>query len=90
MCRRDVVAFVEVKTRIHGPQDPSLTLSHAQRRRLRRAAEAWIHSHPTVGREFRFDLVTVEFASSRGGSRTLSGEPHIRHIEGAFYGDDAR
>ena len=79
--RGPVVAFVEVKTRSSGPQGPSEALTPAQRRRIRRAAEAWIHAHPGIGDEFRFDVVSVRIGSSEG--------PGIRHIEGAFYGEDA-
>jgi len=75
-----VVAFVEVKTRRPGPQRAAEALAPTQRRRIRRAAESWIHSHPGVGREFRFDLVTVDVA--RGGP------PRIEHIQDAFYGDE--
>ncbi|MFB6241052.1 MAG: YraN family protein, partial [Gemmatimonadota bacterium] len=39
----DTVAFVEVKSRGPGPQAPLEALGRDQRRRLRRAAEAWIH-----------------------------------------------
>lgn len=80
--RGDIVAFVEVKTRRPGPQEPRDALGAAQRRRIRRAAEAWIHAHPTIGREFRFDLVAVEFGAS--------GRATVRHIEAAFWGDEAR
>lgn len=81
MARREgVVAFVEVKTRRRGPQRAVEALAPAQRRRIRRAAESWIHAHPGVGREFRFDLVTVDVAED--------GAARVEHIEDAFYGDD--
>lgn len=76
----DVVAFVEVKTRRDGVQAAAEGLSPAQRRRLRRASEAWIHSHPGIGAEFRFDVVAVELDGR--------GVPSIEHIPDAFYGDD--
>ncbi|MFQ5690560.1 MAG: YraN family protein [Gemmatimonadota bacterium] len=76
-----VVAFVEVKTRSPGPQRPLEALSRAKRRELRRAAEDWIHSHPGLGREFRFDVVGVRFLPGRA--------PEIEHIPDAFYADDA-
>ncbi len=83
MARRgDVVAFVEVKTRRRGVEGPEESLPPAQRRRIRRASEAWIHAHPGVGREFRFDLVTVEVG--RGA------QVHIEHHADAFFGDEAR
>ena len=79
--RGEVVAFVEVKTRRPGPQTASDALTGAQRRRIRRAAEAWIHAHPQAGREFRFDLVAVEIGDGR--------PPRLRHVEEAFWGDEA-
>lgn len=76
----DVVAFVEVRARADGPQDPLDSLNWKKRRDLRRAAEAWIHSHPGLGREFRFDVVGVRV--DHGGA------PEIEHVRGAFTGDD--
>lgn len=77
----EIVAFVEVKTRRLGVERPDEGLAPAQRRRIRRAAEAWIHTHPGVGREFRFDLVAVEIEPA-GGVR-------IRHLPDAFHGEHA-
>ena len=81
MIDRGTVSFVEVKTRRPGPERSVEALSPRQRRDLRRAAEAWIHSHPGVGAEFRFDLVAVEWGPG--------GSPRIDHIPNAFYGEDA-
>jgi len=81
-CLDEIVAFVEVKTRRSGVQEPGDTLGAAQRRRIRRAAEVWIHTHPGIGREFRFDLVSV------GLERGFP--PRIRHFPEAFFGDEAR
>ncbi len=78
--REGVVAFVEVKTRVAGPQCAVDALAPAQRRRIRRAAESWIHAHRGVGREFRFDLVTVDVPHG--------GPPRVEHIPDAFFGDD--
>lgn len=75
----EVVAFVEVKARRPGPQDPLDAIDRAKRRDVRRAAESWIHSHPGVGREFRFDAV---------GVRTDARGARIRYVRGAFTGDD--
>lgn len=76
-----VVAFVEVKTRSPGPQDPLEAIGRAKRRELRRAAGAWIRAHPGVGREFRFDAVSVELL--RGGGH------RVHHIRDAFFADEA-
>ncbi len=75
----ETVAFVEVKTRRAGPQGPAEALSRGQCRRLRRAAEAWIHAHPGVGREFRFDLVAIRLPEG--------GDPRIEHRPDAWHGD---
>lgn len=77
-----IVVFVEVKTRSRGPQEAVESLTFAQRRRIRRAAESWIHASPGVGVEFRFDLISIDV-----GSR---GTSVLRHVEHAFHGDDAR
>ncbi|HKK28728.1 MAG TPA: YraN family protein [Gemmatimonadota bacterium] len=76
-----VVAFVEVKTRGPGPQPPLEAIGRTKRREVRRAAEAWIHAHPGVGREFRFDAVAVEVDAS--------GTVRIEHVREAFRGEDA-
>ncbi len=62
------IAFVEVKTRRLGPGGTPATAVHAaKRRRLIRAAAAWIAGHPGAGREFRFDL--MEITNVPGGAR---------------------
>ena len=76
-----VVAFVEVKARRRGPQQPLEALSRSKRRQIRRAAAAWIRSHPGVGEEFRFDAVGVRFEPDR--------EPVVEHVRDAFFGEDA-
>ncbi len=77
----DVVAFVEVKTRAGGPQAPLEAISRAKRREVRRAAESWIHRHPGIGREFRFDAIGVLVKAG--------GTPIVEHVRAAFYADDA-
>lgn len=75
----DTVAFVEVKTRRAGLQAPVEALGRRQRRRLRRAGEAWIHAHPGIGSRFRFDLVGVRLREE--------GAPRIEHRPDAWHGD---
>lgn len=77
----DVVAFVEVKARTPGPQAPLEGIGPRKRRELRRAAESWIHAHPGVGREFRFDAVAVRFPRA--------GAPEVEHVREAFFAGDA-
>lgn len=76
-----MVAFVEVKTRAGGPQAPLEAISWAKRRQIRRAAESWIHRHPGIGREFRFDAIGVLMKAG--------GTPIVEHVRAAFYADDA-
>lgn len=76
----DVVAFVEVKTRAPGPQAPLEAVGRLKRRDLRRAAESWIHAHPGIGREFRFDVIGVRIPAR--------GPPLIEHVTNAFYADE--
>ena len=55
------LAFVEVKAK-SGERlgDPLEMVTEEKQRRLRRAAEAWLASHPEcVGLEARFDVVAV-------------------------------
>lgn len=81
MVREDeVVAFVEVKTRRGGPQRPLEAVDRSKRSRIRRAAARWIAAHPGVGREFRFDAVSVRLLPE--------GAAEVRHVRNAFYGDD--
>ncbi|MEE9208039.1 MAG: YraN family protein [Gemmatimonadota bacterium] len=71
--------FVEVKARCRGPQSPLEAVSSRQRAGLRIAAEAWIHAHPGVGEEFRFDVIGVELSSVNRG--------RIEHVKDAFTGE---
>ena len=71
--------FVEVKARSRGPQSPVEAVSYQQRAGLRIAAEAWIHAHPGIGREFRFDIVGVNLSGADRG--------RIVHVPDAFTGD---
>ncbi len=73
------VVFVEVKARSRGPQSPLEAVSSRQRANLRIAAESWIHSHPGVGEEFRFDVVGVELNGVHRG--------RIAHVRDAFTGE---
>lgn len=79
--RGPIVAFVEVKARRRGPQSPLEALDRAKRRRLRRAAEAWIAAHGRRESEYRFDVIGVR--------RSPSGAPWIVHVKGAFTGEDS-
>ncbi len=55
-----VIVFAEVKTRSHHVRDfgPELNLTEAKKRKLQRAARAWIHEHDFMG-GYRMDVVFV-------------------------------
>jgi len=59
--RGGTVVFCEVKSKSgSGFGDPLEMVTEEKQRRLRRAAEAWLASHPEcAGLEARFDVVAV-------------------------------
>jgi putative endonuclease len=73
------VVFIEVKTRRPGPQPPEEAMAPVQRRRVRRAAAAWIAAHPGVGERFRFDVIVLTAAEDR---------VEIFHFQEAFDGTE--
>lgn len=63
---QDTLVFVEVKTRAEGGlQRPHEALTPTKKKRLCRAAEAWLEAHGAWSRSCRFDLVCV---TSRNGT----------------------
>jgi putative endonuclease len=73
----DLLVFVEVKTRLgEGFGRPAESVGAEKRRRLARAAEAFLVEREAFERPCRFDVVEVE--------RGPSGEWRISHIEDAF------
>ena len=60
--RGRALAFVEVKERASDEFGAPAEFVHPEKqRRIRRAAEAWLSSHPELeGLEVRFDVVAVE------------------------------
>ena len=74
------VAFVEVKTRSLGPQEPAEAVDRRKRRHIARAAATWIATRSSGVCEFRFDVISVTI---------LDGFTHrIEHMPGAFTADD--
>lgn len=73
------LVFVEVKARAAGGAgEPECFVSPGQRRRVRRAALAWLAAHPQPDApRLRFDVVAVVHHGEEGGV-------DIRHLVGAF------
>ena len=76
----DTVAFVEVKTRSPGPQEPAEAVGWQKRRRVARAASRWIATRSPAVREFRFDVISVTVLDDH--------TYRVEHIPGAFTADD--
>ena len=78
--RQDILAFVEVKSRTIGHENPreprpASAVTPEKQRRIIRAAKAYVAHHPT-DKKIRFDIVEVFLI---GGQR-----PIIRHHRSAF------
>jgi putative endonuclease len=74
------IAFVEVKARSPGPQDPAEAVDRKKRRNLRRAAASWIATRREWAEEYRFDVVSIQLRHGR--------PPEVCHVPGAFTADD--
>ena len=79
--REGIVAFVEVKTRMPGPQSPAEAIDWRKRRHMARAAASWVATRSPRAREFRFDVVSISILAER--------TVRIEHIPDAFTADDA-
>ena len=79
--RGNTVAFVEVKTRSPGPQEPAEAIDWRKRRHLVRAAARWIATRSPGALEFRFDVVSVSILPDQTEC--------VKYIPGAFTADDA-
>lgn len=81
--RRDVLVFVEVKTRRsarHGGAEEAVDAR--KRARLVRGAAAWLREHRPGHRRVRFDVIACDAADPRRGFR-------VRHWAGAFDAGDS-
>ncbi len=59
-----MLCFIEVRTRRDTRLGhPAETISSKKQRLIRRAAEAYLVSHPTVPRPIRFDVATIIWES---------------------------
>ena len=80
ICReRDVVCFVEVRSRTGRAQgSPLETVGAAKARRVVAAAVDWVARNGAEGRALRFDVVGVTLGD---------GSPRFELVRGAFDGD---
>jgi putative endonuclease len=75
--RRDVVAFVEVKTRrCLAFGSPLQAITWTKRREIARVASAWIDRYGKPEDLYRFDVIGVTL---------VGGRPRIEHVENAFW-----
>jgi putative endonuclease len=75
--RRDLVAFVEVKTRRSSAfGQPIEAVTWAKRREIARVAQAWIDRHGRPPFSYRFDVIGVTLSPA--------GPHRIQHVEDAF------
>lgn len=80
---RDIMVFVEVKTRKNEAFGrPAAAVNATKRKRLSRAAVHYLRKHKITSGFIRFDI--IEVIGAPGGS-----PPEIRHIENAFELDRA-
>ena len=82
--RQDILAFVEVKSRTIGHENPreprpASAVTPEKQRRIIRAAKAYVAHHPT-DKKIRFDIVEVYY-DGEGSKRRVR---EINHLEGAF------
>jgi putative endonuclease len=74
--REGILAFAEVKTRSPGALDDGRgAVTRAKRRRLARAAGAYLARNGLGDHPCRFDVIIVALAE---------GRPEVRHLPGAF------
>lgn len=85
--RGSLVVFVEVKTRRSNRfGSPLLAVDAAKRRRLARAAAAWLRAHPGRARRVRFDVIACRVEPAERGER--GDRWRIEHVTGAFDAGD--
>ena len=84
----DDLVFVEVKTRAgNGMQRPYEALNTVKKKRLLRAAQAWLTAHDAWNRSCRFDLVCVTVSAGTYQTELIRnvieyGEQGTRHSLG--------
>lgn len=77
--RFGTVHIIEVKTlRKPGDRAPGEAVGWAKRRRILKAASAWLGSAPCVWKRVEFGVAEVH----------LEGRPRVRHVRDAFRADE--
>ena len=75
--RGEVVAFVEVKTRLaRSYGHPLEAIDPRKRREVETVAAVWIQEHGSPRDVYRFDAIAVTFAAD--------GSPLLQHVEDAW------
>lgn len=76
--KRDILVFVEVKTRLNkGFGEPFEAVTMAKQRRLRRLGEHFLLRHRLFDQVARFDIISIVIGSNGGVNELI-------HIENAF------
>lgn len=79
---RDVLVFVEVKTRAAGALVPGYhAVDQRKKRVLRRAGEAYLRALREKPLTFRFDVVEVSLPPAAGAGARPAAPPEILHFE---------
>jgi len=80
---RDVVVFVEVKTRRSAADEhPAEAVDPEKQRRLARTAHAFLRRHKLFDHAYRFDIVAIIWPDTRR-------RPRIEHFVSAFEPPDS-
>jgi putative endonuclease len=83
VCRdREVLVFVEVKTRAAGALVPGYhAVDKRKKRVLKRAAETYLAQLKEKPRTFRLDVVEVSMPGAAADGQAAKSEPEILHFE---------
>ena len=74
--RKELIAFVELKTRGPGRGSPLEAVTRKKRRDVRAAAAAWIRAHGRGHYLYRFDVIAV--------TPGRNGPPVVEHVANAW------
>lgn len=76
--RAEYIVFVEVKSRIAGPENisPLISVTRAKQNRIRKLGEIFLNHREVSGFQPRFDVIGITF--------TCESKFELEHIENAF------